>query len=170
MSIRNLKNGSKKPWLCECYPNGRTGKRVRKKFATKGEAAAFERFTMKEIEDKPWAGDKPDHRRLSQLIELWFDHYGTTLANGPVVKSKFLKMAEAMGNPVASTFSSKMYSDFRSKRMSGNLVFVDESHWNRGKPNVSTFNSELARFKAVLTCGYRFTLFCGKCACKRFIR
>lgn len=53
MSIRNLKDGSKKPWLCECYPNGRTGKRVRKKFATKGEAAAFERFTMQEIEDKP---------------------------------------------------------------------------------------------------------------------
>ena len=44
MSIRNLKDGSKKPWLCECYPNGRTGKRVRKRFTTKGEAAAFELF------------------------------------------------------------------------------------------------------------------------------
>lgn len=95
MSIRNLKDGSKKPWLCECYPNGRAGKRVRKKFATKGEAAAFERFTMKEIEDKPWTGDKPDHRRLTQLIELWFDHYGATLSNGPTIKSKFLKMAQA---------------------------------------------------------------------------
>lgn len=90
--------------------------------------------------------------------------------NGDVIIQKFHHMVKAMGNPVASTFSSKMYSDFRSKRMSGDLVFVDESHWNRGKPNVSTFNSELARFKAVLTCGYRFTLFCGKCACKRFIR
>lgn len=133
MAIRNLKDGSKKPWLCECYPNGRTGKRVRKKFATKGEAAAFERFTMKEIEDKPWAGDKPDDRRLSQLIELWFDHYGATLANGPVIKSKFLKMAKAMGNPVASTFSPKDYSEFRSLRMAGSINFVD-SRWQKG-PN-----------------------------------
>ncbi len=37
MSIRNLKDGSKKPWLCECYPQGRTSKRIRKRFATKGE-------------------------------------------------------------------------------------------------------------------------------------
>ena len=43
MSVRNLKDGNKKPWLCECYPQGRTGKRIRKRFATKGEAAAFEK-------------------------------------------------------------------------------------------------------------------------------
>ncbi|MBF4390370.1 DNA integration/recombination/inversion protein, partial [Vibrio anguillarum] len=24
MFFGNLKAGSKKPWLCECYPNGRT--------------------------------------------------------------------------------------------------------------------------------------------------
>ncbi|WP_433916111.1 phage integrase [Vibrio vulnificus] len=30
-------------------------------------------------------------------------------------------MVQTMGNPVASAFSSKMYSDFRSKRMSGGL-------------------------------------------------
>lgn len=59
MSIRNLKDGSKKPWFCECYLNGRQGKRVRKRFATKGEAAAFERFVTREIEDKPWKAINP---------------------------------------------------------------------------------------------------------------
>lgn len=53
MAIRNLKDSSKNPWLCECYPQGREGKRIRKRFSTKGEAIAFERFTMREIEDKP---------------------------------------------------------------------------------------------------------------------
>ena len=53
MAIRNLKDNSKKPWLCECYPQGREGKRIRKQFSTKGETIAFERFTMREIEDKP---------------------------------------------------------------------------------------------------------------------
>lgn len=53
MAIRNLKDSSKNPWLCECYPQGREGKRIRKCFSTKGEATAFERFTMKEVDDKP---------------------------------------------------------------------------------------------------------------------
>lgn len=150
MSIRNLKDGSKKPWLCECYPNGRSGKRVRKKFATKGKAAAFERFTMKEVDNKPWTGVKPDHRRLTQLIDTWFNHYGATLANDPVINSKFLMMAEAMGNPIASTFSPKVYSDFRSKRMAGSINFVD-SRWQKGSPSIATLNSELARFKAMFS-------------------
>ncbi|HFQ5300987.1 TPA: tyrosine-type recombinase/integrase [Vibrio vulnificus] len=149
MAIRNLKDGSNKPWICECYPTGRSGKRVRKRFATKGEAAAYEKFIMREVDDKPWLGNKPDYRRLSDIVDLWYSHYGRTLVNGDVIIQKFHHMVKAMGNPVASTFSSKMYSDFRSKRMSGDLVFVDEDRWKRGKPSISTLNSELARFKAV---------------------
>ncbi|WP_234400260.1 hypothetical protein [Shewanella marina] len=56
MAIRNLKDDSDKPWLCECYPTGRSGKRIRKWFATRGEAQAFENFTMRIVENKPgWA-------------------------------------------------------------------------------------------------------------------
>ncbi len=106
MSIRNLKDGSTKLWICECYPNGRAGKRVRKKFATKGEAKAFELHTMKEIDDKPWMGDKPD-RRLSQLIELLVLPLWCNPMNGSVIHSKFLRMANAMGNSVATVFASK---------------------------------------------------------------
>jgi len=32
---------------------GRNGKRLRQRFATKGEATAFERYTMNEVDDKP---------------------------------------------------------------------------------------------------------------------
>lgn len=53
MSIRNLKDGHNKPWLSEYYPQGRAGKHIRKRFATKGEALAFEKFLMKEVDDKP---------------------------------------------------------------------------------------------------------------------
>ncbi len=53
MSIRKQPNGK---WLCECYPNGRDGKRVRKQFATKGEAIAFENHTMDEVNKKTVAG------------------------------------------------------------------------------------------------------------------
>ncbi|CAH6945331.1 Guanosine 5'-monophosphate oxidoreductase [Vibrio chagasii] len=150
MSVRNLKDGSKKPWLCQCFPNGRDANRVRKRFATKGEATAFEIFLLKQKDERPWMGEKRDHRRLTQLIELWFTHYGATLTNGPVIKSKFLKMAEAMGNPVASTFNAKVYSKFRSQRMAGTINFVDP-RWRKGTPSISTLNSELARFKAMFS-------------------
>ncbi|MCV5246745.1 site-specific integrase, partial [Escherichia coli] len=43
MAVRKLTTGK---WLCECYPAGRSGRRVRKQFATKGEALAFARHTM----------------------------------------------------------------------------------------------------------------------------
>jgi hypothetical protein len=76
MTIRKQPNGK---WLCECYPNGRDGKRVRKQFATKGEAIAFENFTMDEVNKKPWLGEKEDRRHLSELIEQWHSLYGQTL-------------------------------------------------------------------------------------------
>ncbi|MBY7857085.1 tyrosine-type recombinase/integrase [Vibrio fluvialis] len=150
MSIRNLKDGSKKPWLCECYPNGAFGKRVRKRFTTKGEASAFEKFAMQEVQEKPWMGEKPDNRRLTDVITLWFELYGKTLANGPVVYQKFQHMVNAMNDPLANQFNSKVYADFRAKRMDGSLPFVD-ARWQKGAPSISTLNSELARFKAVFS-------------------
>ncbi len=64
MSVRKVEDGNKKPWLCECYPLGRKGKRIRKRFATKGEALAFEAFTMREVDDKPWLGDQVERKSL----------------------------------------------------------------------------------------------------------
>ncbi len=55
MSIRKQPNGK---WLCECYPNGRDGKRVRKQFATKGEAIAFENHTMDEVNKNRGWGER----------------------------------------------------------------------------------------------------------------
>ncbi len=43
MTVRKNPAGG---WICELYPNGAKGKRIRKKFATKGEALAFEQYTV----------------------------------------------------------------------------------------------------------------------------
>lgn len=50
MAVRQLDTGKR---MYECYPVGRSGRRVRKQFATKGEALAFERHTMDEVEARP---------------------------------------------------------------------------------------------------------------------
>ncbi|SWS20487.1 phage integrase [Klebsiella pneumoniae] len=43
MTVRKLPSGK---WLCQCFPHGRDGKRIRRQFATKGEALSYERRTM----------------------------------------------------------------------------------------------------------------------------
>ncbi|MBG0760905.1 integrase [Vibrio cidicii] len=118
MSIRNLKDGSKKPWLCECYPQGRDGKRVRKRFATKGEATAYENFIMREVDDKPWLGSKPDNRRLSELLEVWWQMHGHTIKSGKEVYRKTAMTIKELGDPVASTFTAKDYLEYRASRLS----------------------------------------------------
>ncbi|ELI0357917.1 site-specific integrase [Vibrio cholerae] len=128
MSVRNLKDGSKKPWLCECYPQGREGKRVRKRFATKGEATAYENFIMREVDDKPWMGSKPDNRRLSELLETWWQVHGHTIKSGKVVYRKTALTINELGDPIASTFTSKQYLAFRANRV---------SHFNKENKSLS---------------------------------
>ncbi|ENM5785153.1 site-specific integrase [Vibrio metoecus] len=128
MSVRNLKDGSKKPWLCECYPQGREGKRVRKRFATKGEATAYENFIMREVDDKPWMGSKPDNRRLSELLETWWQVHGHTIKSGKVVYRKTALTIKELGDPIASTFTSKQYLAFRANRV---------SHFNKENKSLS---------------------------------
>ncbi|MBU2895833.1 phage integrase [Vibrio hepatarius] len=118
MSIRNLKDGSKKPWLCECYPQGRGGKRVRKRFATKGEAKSFELFTMKEVDDKPWLGKKADHRRLQDLLDTWWSVHGHTVKTGKNSYAVMEKTVKMLGNPLARLFTANDYLHYRANRVS----------------------------------------------------
>lgn len=143
MSIRNLKDGSKKPWLCECYPQGRGGKRIRKKFATKGEAAAFERFTMNEVDDKPWLGDKPDHRRLSDLIDRWFELHGKNLKSGKHAHRRLEMMVEKMNNPMACTLTGTDFANYRANRKM-------QGHIRNGEDmSASSLNQDILWMKSV---------------------
>jgi hypothetical protein len=88
MTVRKLPTGK---WLAEVYPEGRPSKsnpdapRLRKQFATQGEALAFEAFVLDPDKGKPWleghtvAGDK---RRLTDLVQRWFGLHGQSLSDG----------------------------------------------------------------------------------------
>ncbi|WP_313375124.1 tyrosine-type recombinase/integrase [Pantoea sp. CTOTU50773] len=118
MTIRKLESGK---WLCECYPAGRTGKRVRRQFATKGEAVAFEKHTMEEAESKPWLGEKEDTRKLSELIELWHSVHGVTLSESNVIKDRLGIVCDSLGDPIASTITSEDIAEHRRKRLNGEV-------------------------------------------------
>lgn len=68
MSVRKVDDGSKKPWLCNVRPNSSNGKRIRKRFATKCQALAYEKFVLEETNDKPWLGEKNQTRILLDMI------------------------------------------------------------------------------------------------------
>lgn len=144
MSIRNLKDGSKKPWLCECYPQGHSGKRVRKRFATKGEANNYEFYLMKEIIDKPWLGEKNDHRRLSDLVELWFKLHGQNLKSGEHAKNRMLHICDEMNDPIASHLSSRDFAHYRATR-------TNKGRGRKGSLSISSNNGDIAWLKSIFT-------------------
>ncbi|PSU34989.1 tyrosine-type recombinase/integrase [Photobacterium lutimaris] len=139
MSVRKQRDGT---WLCECYPHGRQGKRVRKKFATKGEATAFERFTLREAEDKPWLGTADDKRRLSDLIELWYHYHGKNIKTGKLYLKILNNMCRQMGNPIAAKCKAKDYTEYRANRT--NILMGDGR-----SVAAETQNLELTLLKAV---------------------
>nr|WP_075518873.1 tyrosine-type recombinase/integrase [Moritella viscosa]SHO06909.1 Integrase [Moritella viscosa] len=118
MSVRNLKDGNKKPWLCECYPNGTAGRRIRKRFATKSEATAFEHHTIKETEKKPWLGTKKDKRHLLELIDLWHKLHGKNLKSGDQSYNRLQVICEQLNNPVAAELTANDYVHYRATRLS----------------------------------------------------
>ncbi|ANU36253.1 tyrosine-type recombinase/integrase [Vibrio scophthalmi] len=143
MAVRNLKDNSKKHWLCECYPNGREGKRVRKRFATKGEAVAYELYLMKEIDDKPWLGDKPDHRRLSELVDLWYELHGKKLKSGAHTKGRMEHVIRGLGNPIATQLDARKLAHYRAARK-------DQRKGKEGSElAISSSNRDMTCLKAV---------------------
>lgn len=122
MTVRKIKDGE---WICDLRPNGAKGKRIRKKFATKGEALAYEKFISNELVDKPWLGEKDDTRRLSELIEQWYALYGRTLSDSERMMSKLKGICAGMGNPIASSITAGAFSAYREGRLKGEIPDVN---------------------------------------------
>ena len=140
MSIRKQPNGK---WLLEKYLAG--GRRVRKTFTTKGEALAYDNYIDEQAAVKPWVAEKQDPRRLSDLVNTWYLSHGKTLKDGDRVKKILEFISESTNNPIADDFTAKMFTDYRKRRMSGELYRTDTVK------NVSlrTLNLELVYLRAM---------------------
>lgn len=123
MSVRKLTTGQ---WIADFYTvdrsNGKEGKRVRKKFSTKGEALAFESYTLQQVENAPWLGEGKDQRTLIDLITMWYERHGVALANGLKRKDAMHWAAECMGFPLASEFNAQLFTSYRAKRLDGQFA------------------------------------------------
>ncbi|MGX9313711.1 site-specific integrase [Pantoea ananatis] len=144
MTVRKQPNGK---WLCECYPKGREGKRVRRQFATKGEAVAFETYSMEEVNRKPWLGEKEDRRRLSELITLWHSLYGQTLADPRRLMAKLDIICHGLGDPIAADLTAGDFTRYREARLKGEVRSSSGTLLPAIKPR--TVNLEQSNLSAV---------------------
>lgn len=140
MTVRKLPSGK---WLCECYPHGASGKRIRKQFATKGEALSHERRLMNNS-----AGQILNENTvtLSALIERWYEMHGKTLTSGDERRVKLLAICQRLGDPPATHLDKNTFALYRERRLAG--------EWNpKGKKKLSeaTVNREQSYLHAVFS-------------------
>lgn len=146
MPVRKLPDGR---WVADFYTvdrsSGKDGKRMRKKFSTKSEALAFENYTLQKIDDSPWLGEGKDTRKLSDLVQLWFDRHGITLNDGEKRRKSMLWASECMGSPLATEFNAQLFTSYRAKRLDGHFARTTRVL----KVSPRTMNLEHAYFLAV---------------------
>jgi integrase len=138
MAVRKNPAGG---WICELYPNGAKGKRIRKKFATKGEALAFEQYTVQ----NPWQDEREDRRTLKNLIDAWYGAHGITLRDGYKRQLIMLHAFNCMGEPLAKDFDAQMFSRYREKRLKGEYARTERVKIVSPR----TMNLELAFLRAM---------------------
>ncbi|SFC48650.1 phage integrase [Pragia fontium] len=113
MSVKPLDSGG---WEVDVRPQGRYGKRFRKKFDKKGEAQQYERWLIANYNNKDWIEKPADRRRLSELIDLWFQYYGNKLKSSRSCLLKLKKMDRAMNHPTANQINNTLLTEYRAAR------------------------------------------------------
>jgi integrase len=115
MTIKRIVNG----YEVDLRPDGRNGKRIRKKFASKAEATRFENHILQQaLNGKDW-NPSNDTRRLNDLIETWFNAHGHALTGGVRQRKTLLAISKAMANPIAREFDAKLFGQYRVSRTTG---------------------------------------------------
>lgn len=125
MTIRKVKTG----WQVDIQPGGRGEKRIRKTLRTKGEAKRFESYVLgKMAAGEPYQPKPKDNRRLTDLVQLWYDYHGISLKDGKRRYDQTTALAVKMGNPVARTITVTDVARFRQERLADGLTPSTANH------------------------------------------
>lgn len=130
-------------WRVDIQPEGRGGKRYRKTLPTKAEALRWEAYLKAKVTQTPdWQPPRKDTRRLSDLIELWYEHHGNQLRDGEHRLRILNHLATATGNPTANQFEAGHFTQYRAERLKAG---IKESTTNREHAYLRSLFNELAR-------------------------
>lgn len=140
MAIEQLPDGR---WKVDVEPI--KGKRFRKTVKTKAEAIRFESVCRAEcIQPQKWNPKPLDNRKLSQLVQRWYDLHGHAITSGRRRANMLQLMAKRLGDPVAR------------KLTGSDLVNLRRSELEAGaKPK--SINNRLSFLKTVFNELYRLS-------------
>lgn len=113
MSIKRLDDGR---YEVDIRPAGRNGKRIRRKFDKKSEAAAFEKHTLYNHHNKEWLSKPSDKRRLSELMQIWWNLKGKHDEWGQSSFFKIKRFADATDDPCAFQITKALISQYTATR------------------------------------------------------
>lgn len=134
MSIKSIPGG----YLLDMRPEGRKGKRIRKKFKTKSDAVLYERWVLAQQHNNEWKGNSIDRRPLSVLIDLWWKYHGQLMKSGHNTRLKLLRLSEAMDDPCVHKLNTTMLTELRVSRIEQGI-------------QPSTINREIGALSAMFT-------------------
>lgn len=117
MSIKKLDDG----YEVDVRPQGRKGKRIRRKFSKKHEAIAFERHVLANQHDKAWLDKPKDGRPLAELIRLWWVYRGQHEKWGARNRMRLERLDVALGSIRAFQLDAQRLTTYRAMRLSEGL-------------------------------------------------
>ncbi len=132
-------------------------KRVRKSFALKRDAEAFERGYLSSVNVSGVVVPVDDDRRLSDLVDLWFTLHGVNLSDGVRRKAILTVMAAKLGNPVARLLSPALFLEYRFTCL----------HSNEKKIAAKTLNNRLGYLVAVFSVLFKLGVIDYQCPIAR---
>lgn len=114
MSIKTLNGGRYK---VDLRPQGTAGRRVQRVFDKKADAVAFEKYVLANHHNKEWLAKPIDTRRLSDLIQPWWELHGRNLTFGPKRKRAIKRLTDELGDPLVVKIDKNMLMKHRSARL-----------------------------------------------------
>ena len=138
MSIKQITNG----YEVDCRPQGRNGKRYRKKFTTKGEAQKYERWLLSTQNQKDWVEKSADKRPLLELIHLWYHYHGQQLKTGAAEYRHLIMIDRDLGHPRADQITRQYFMQYRADKMA---KAMKATSINRNQSRLSSVFSALIR-------------------------
>lgn len=124
-------------WEVNIKPGGRTGRQFRRTFGTRTEAAQYQAWVVANATPDPqWKPEKADTRRLSELIEIWYEAHGKQLSAAADTKRRLDAIAAALNNPNVDRIGAAMFATYRTARIAADIT-------------PATMNRELAYVRAM---------------------
>lgn len=120
MSIK--KDGNQ--YLVDIRPQGRGGKRYRRKFNTKYEASIFEKHILATTHNKDWLEKPADRRNLSELIDLWWKYEGQSKKTAATYLRILNQIDRELGSPKAYQITHKLLADYRAEHLDTNKAMT----------------------------------------------